>query len=334
MFHPFRAMGALQRRVVRGEFRRLAGELCRFIIGRRIPIAGTTATTPFFVVGAGRSGTTLIRRIMQNSPGIHVPPESYFIRPVVEWLQVHRTARWSDIVPALTGLITASPDFRLWDLRPENVYTTIQGIPRSSRSAAGIIDAVFRLNAAACQKQSGQWGDKTPENAGLAKTISRVFPAARFVHALRDGVDVVYSMMKSLSYVDSIEHAAHEWRRRTSAIAAFPDRTRVITIRYEDLVSDPHAASRKLFAFIGAEYRDEYVDRNDTGEMADVPRMPHYENVTKPVFSTSVGRGRRELSRADLETLDGLIGDHLQALGYQRPVLDGEPAPPCPTGAD
>jgi len=109
------------------------------------------------------------------------------------------------------------------------------------------------------------WGDKNPHyadpfNHGTLELIADLFPGSRFIHIIRDGRDVVSSLMRKRSGEGkpwvSFEQAHHTWERHTRLGRDFGHSlppNRYIELRYEDLVADDLAVAGRLFGFLGLE---------------------------------------------------------------------------------
>ena len=56
----------------------------RIVTGQRVPLNRDEGYRPFFIVGSGRSGNTLMRRVLQTSPELHIPPETFVLGDCIE----------------------------------------------------------------------------------------------------------------------------------------------------------------------------------------------------------------------------------------------------------
>ena len=267
------------------------------------------AAPPFFIVGAGRSGTTLLRLMLDAHPRLAIPPESHFV--------VGLQRRFGDVPgPEAVEALLAHPRFREWALDPGRVRRTLGA--RAPASWAELFDAAFSLYAA--QHGKARWGDKTPDYARHLAKVRRIFPDARFVHLIRDGRDVAASLARVPWYRGSVARAAHDWvksvrRARTAGLR----RDEYLEVRYEDLVADPETALRRVCAHLGEEWSEAMLDYPDrAGEKVPERRSVWHERTRRPVSDERVGAWRRELTPSDLWTFERVAGDLLDELGYGR----------------
>jgi Sulfotransferase family len=264
---------------------------------------------PFFIVGSARSGTTLLRLMLNAHPDVAVPPESRFV-----------TELWTgspdvDASPFLDAL-GAHKRFTAWELPIEDVRREIG--ERHRLPYADAIDAVYRAYATAREKK--RWGDKTPRYVEHIPFLSRQFPDARFVHLVRDGRNV------ALSYADvpfgpkTVAKAADLWGRRVSqgmrdGRALGPDR--YLEMRYEDLVDDIEARTKELTEFLHLPFDAGMLDYTERARSDVLPRAAKYNpHVTeKPIAQTR--SWQNDMPDRHVAVFEVIAGAVLAELGYE-----------------
>ena len=269
-----------------------------------------TTPPPFFIVGSARSGTTLLRVMLNAHPAVAVPPESWFITQL--W-----TGRDEVELEPLLQRLAAHQSFRKWDLPIEAVRNEL---PETAMACyADVIAAAFRAYARTHGKSS--WGDKTPRYVESIDLLDRIFPEARFVHLIRDGRNV------ALSYADvpfgpkTVAKAAALWGRRVSAGMEAgrklgPDR--YLEVRYEELVTDPEAVARVLCDFLGIGYDPSMLEYSEKARDAVLPKAARYNpHVTeRPIAATRSWKD--DMPPAQVEVFEAIAGDVLEQAGYER----------------
>lgn len=269
---------------------------------------------PFFIVGNDRSGTTMLRMILDRGPDAAIPPESMFLTDLAD--------EWADPgladpgrARALLAAVWEHPKVRLWDL-PAQPPPIPPGLDRDAL-AAFIAGAPFRAYAARFGK--ARWGDKTPHYVHHVDELLAIWPQARFVVLVRDGRDVALSLRRMPFGPNNAWAAAQWWARGIRAgqraQADHPDR--VMTVRYEDLAEYPLAHVPGICAFLGLQWdRDmlalEKADRSRI--VAD--QASWFPTLFDGVNTTAVRRWEREMRPRDQAVFAGLAGDELLAFGY------------------
>ena len=270
---------------------------------------------PFFIVGSARSGTTLLRLMLNAHPEVAVPPESRFIT------EFHGTPA-SKSANAFVGALSRHKMFATWDLPITAVVAEIGELDEPTY--ADLVAATFRAYARAHGKTT--WGDKTPRYVERIDLISGLWPDARFIHLIRDGRDV------ALSYADvrfgpkTVGRAARLWATRVRAGRAAGrvlPRERYLEVRYEELVEDAAGKIQDICHFLDLDFDAAMLDHTEKARDSVLPRAALYNpNVTRPPARTRAWQASME-PRA-VAAFEAVAGDVLADLGYERRY----PAPP------
>jgi hypothetical protein len=284
-----------------------------------------------FIVGVGRSGTTLLRMMLDAHPILAIPPETYFVPRLAGVAERRR------VTPELLADTAVNDPRHRWEefgISREEYVERLRAIPELNPSDAA--RAFFRLYAQKAGKP--RWGDKTPGYITRMRRISRMLPESRFIHVIRDGRDVALSWKRRLARrgieeLAPIEWLAERWRRQIRKArkdsGALPY---YMEVRYEQLVLDSESTLRGVTKFIELpwdpvmlDYHAAAAERHEeliTGVEAPV-RQRGEEQVrahaltTKPPQPERVGVWRGEMSRADRATFEREAGDLLSELGYE-----------------
>jgi hypothetical protein len=270
--------------------------------------------SPFFVVGAQRSGTTLLRLMLNNHPALHVPFESRFIPDL---------ARDPDSAAPLDDMRTRRLLQRIGEdafVRKGRLLPDPDAVhARRPATYAGLVDAMF-MHLARVHGKS-RWGDKTPSYVLEMETLWGLFPGARFIHLVRDGRDVALSLRGVSWGSRDLLRVAQDWRWKVTLGrklgAMMPGR--YLELRYEALVQDPAPVLRRICAFLGEDYAPEMLDyhRRAEAEMPVESLQWHRSSVLAP-DAAKAGAWRRAMGRADQRVFDDAAGDLLADLGYER----------------
>lgn len=270
-------------------------------------------TGPLFVVGCHRSGTTVLRRILNTHPSIWLAKETQYLafrqwRPD-DWHRVRSTeemlAHLEDVAPFLppTG----------WDREP-TLETFIAG--GSPLTFAAFYQYLCQLEAPA-NRQLRYWGDNTPRYVSLIPQLHRAWPEARFLHLVRDPRDVVRSSLAVWFGGNTALTAAEEWVERVGAGLAGQQLvgSNLRVVRFEDLVRDPQATLAGIARWLGLDPNFSVDDPGPDG--VQVARQAHLRRIAEPLDPAVIGRWRHTLTAAQVAEIEQLCQPFLSAFGYE-----------------
>lgn len=289
------------------------------LTGRGHPLHRSEGYQPFFVVGSGRCGSTLLRRILQVSPEVHIPPESYVLGRVINLFLRNRDRPWSMLVHTALSQFEFHPDFDVFGISLRRLAHRLADVPPGRRSLALILDSLYRYHGETTEEVFERWGDKTPINVYWLDRIRGVFPDAQFIHLVRDGVDVARSMSLKSGRDADLAYAATRWKTSLRAVETFRRRheIRCCEVRYEKLVTNPMAVVERICGFLDISFRRSMIESlHHAKTMRDVATYGHHRRVSMPIDTESIGKGRRELGQAQRMELQKLIGPELERWGY------------------
>ena len=285
----------------------------------KTPLRLEEDASPIFIIGSGRSGNTLIRRILTAGPELYIPPETYVLGQIIRRHLFQPRINWEDLCQLTIGTFATSEDSHMFptcEMRP--LFEKLMDTPVTERSLARIVCEFYKYMMQQAKTLATRWGDKTPMNSGSLPQIDRMFPQAKYVHIVRDGYDVVASYLNMGRYSCPLE-AAGRWVQATNDCHAFAEARphRVIEIRYEDLCTDPERVTTLMCNFFNLAYSKQMIhDQVDAGMLGDIDKRAHYANVTQPVGTASIGKGRRELGSSIVNELRPILSDQMAKLGY------------------
>lgn len=287
-----------------------------FRMGHRLRDAGIDDM--FFIIGSGRSGTTLVRRILMSSPRVNIPPELHVVGRMLSTYRRYSYLAWGELVALCLAQLQFHREFRHLQMDLSPVARDLRRLPRAERSFGRILHEVIAAHAATVgRNDADRYGEKTPNTTEEVFRLRYVLPRARFVHVVRDGRDVARSFAGAGLF--PLEEAAHLWVRRTSLVRRFAARhpDACLTISYERLVTDPDGTAGVIAAFLSIDPASIDVDRLDhVAQMADVKAHDHHAQVAAPIRPYRIGRWRDALTKDEIARLERIMGDELVRWGY------------------
>jgi hypothetical protein len=295
-------------------------------LGPRKPKAHleVSAQNPYvFIVGCQRSGTTLLRRIVNAHPEIAIPRETNWI---AKWFEKQQGVT-SDgyVTDELLPSLMRYEKFARMGIDEAEVSSLLR--IESPLSYARFVSFVFDLYG--MERGKSLVGDKTPSYVLRIPTLHALWPSARFVHLIRDGRDAALSALATYRdrfYVD-IYFAARSWEHRVRAARAAGRRLgpdRYVELRYEDLTVAPEPTLRALCGFLGERYEPAMEEPHRLGR--DLLRVNgRHAPVLEPPHPNS-GGWRTRLAPADQRLFHAVAGGLLDDLGYE-PADPGQMGP-------
>ena len=270
--------------------------------------------TPFFIVGNDRSGTTMLRLIVDRGADAAVPPESMFLTDFAAEFDAGGP-RDEAAAARLMHDVWQHPKVRLWELpaEPPAVPSGLTG----QDAYRFIVAAPFEAYAARQGKQ--RWGDKTPHYVHHIDHLLRLWPDARFVVLVRDGRDVALSLRRMPFGPNNAWAAAQWWARgvRAGVRAQREHPEAVLTVRYEALAERPEQEVPRLCGFLGLGYDADMLALDDVDPALIVPdQAAWFPTLFDGINTSAVGRWRREMSRRDRRVFAALAGAELEQLDY------------------
>lgn len=281
----------------------------------------------FVIIGSGRCGMTLVRRMLMSSPAVHIPPETHVLGSIIKTYRRYAFLPWDELVTLCLGKLEFHPEYRHFQMPLGPLRESLRGLPRSRRSLARIVASVFQEHARHAGRGSAEFfGEKTPASTEHVDSIHATFPRARVVHVVRDGLDVASSYAEA--GLTDVESAARLWVRRTRIARRFVSRHPEIamTVRYEDLVRQPQEVIAEVARFIGIDPGS--VDPNTVEPfdiMGDVKEWGHHANVATPVTTERVGRWEATLGSESRKRLERILGRERRRWGYGTSSEEGLP---------
>jgi hypothetical protein len=243
----------------------------------------SSAPAPF-IVGAPKSGTTLLRLMLDSHPELAIPPETHFIPRIAQrlgWGTDGRRptsprffARFFSLygvhyqiyssrpeIPDLRRLFLEAvqetvrwPDFHV---DPEALSSRI--LPLEPFDVGRGLRVFYRLYAERFGK--ARWGDKTPRYRASMRLIQGLLPEARMIHLVRDGRDVALSLREVWFGTRSIEKAALDWKAAIEVARREAKSLRhYMEIRFEDLILDPARTLKQICEFIEIAWHPAMLD--------------------------------------------------------------------------
>jgi GT2 family glycosyltransferase len=283
-----------------------------------------------FIVGTGRSGTTLLRMMLDAHSQLAIPPETNF-GPAQRSFE-------RDGAGAAVDTLVSAPFWGDFGLGADELAGKVE---EQRPAVFGDFMRLFYVTYAE-RKGKSRWGDKSPFYVRAMGRIHRYLPEASFVHVVRDGRDVALSINPLWFGPDTVAEMARLW---VDTLVAAREQAqllpRYLEIRYEDLVYEPAVILQGVCDFLALgwersmlDYHREARERIESetvslalpdGTVSRDRRIAIHSSVGLPPQPNRAQRWRREMSAADLRAFEEIAGDVLTDFGYELSGAGGRP---------
>lgn len=252
-----------------------------------------------FVVGAPRSGTTLLEAILAVHPNFASLRQELAIFSFRNIFQLERLA---------------------FSLAETETTETL------FRESTNIVEFYDKLAESVLRNKGGKrFLEKTPQNVLHLSFLRNNFPNAQFINIIRDGRDC-YCSAQTNPYViqsKSAEKYAKYWRRCIESRSAFKDDPNIIDIRYEELTSDTERVTRNLMNFLGEDFLPEQLQINHYSKHG-ASQAPFFKKLSGPIDTSSHNQWQSKLSEQEINVFERVAGSQLVRLGYELSAVSAK----------
>ena len=270
---------------------------------------------PIFVGGMFKSGTSLVRAMLDQHPNIATGLETW-------WFNF----AWPPTAEKDQKYLSRLGQF--YDFEADEVHRLV------GESGSVYEFLSLFLSTYAARKHKKRWAEKTPANVCHMDRILAGWPDAQIVHVVRDPKDVFASLCEAKKW-NSVEEFTLRWCQVFTAVDAFLQhhelgKTSYLELRYELLVKDPVTATKRLCAFLDEPWSSQLASFNGrSGDYEKVLALTGKSSTTlkrlsEPLSAARVGIWRDLLSDAQISSVRAAVAD--QGLdGVFRRIEDATP---------
>ena len=274
---------------------------------------------PVFVVGIARSGTTLLASMLTTHSRLDCGPESrFFARYRHLSAPEQRRTLDAELWPGPATEFIASlrnqghPIVDLFGLTIEDIGAWLA---KQEPSLAAMLGSLTVLHADRAGK--ARWVEKTPRHLLMTDTIRALWPNAAIVRIVRDPRDVALSLAGMPFAKDSVVGNLVRVDQDERASGALIESDRLaMTLRYEDLVSEPERELRRVCEFIGEAYEPAMLDARGSAGQVAAEHEWWKGSVSGPLQTSRIGRWRRDMAPAVQHFASLHLAEYLRHHGY------------------
>lgn len=258
---------------------------------------------PLFIMGVGRSGTSLLQSMLNAHSQIAFTPETHFIR--------HYLTQKQSLASCQGQLLQ---DKYLQDLNID-----LEAVVNQADSVQDVYVKVLESYRAAKKKHF--IGDKDPKNIEALKTIQYYFPHALIIHIYRDPRAVIASRLKA-SWSKDRPFWQHllAYKAQINYIQRCQDLlgNNLVTICYEQLLSQPQAQLNKILSKLDLAFEESMIEFfKQSSELVRDEEKSWKSSLTKPLDQSSAGKWQEVLTQPQIQAIERALYPEMHWLGYQ-----------------
>lgn len=250
----------------------------------------------FFLVGAPRSGTTILQSVLASHPKITSFPETKFFHYL-----------WDDRLKS--KLADRLHEFFHEEISRPDLYNRPEIYKRGSTSDRikyfiGILDRL------ATDESNNIWLEKTPEHVYFIQDILDYLPDAKFIHIIRNPLDVVASMRKATSNSLNnivwggewtLQFCVERWKSSALVNNYFRNDAKHLLIRYEDLLEDKVKILSQCCYFIDVAYDPEMLRNYRAQAIALGLGHPWHKGIERDIEPAIVAKYKDFFSESEVK---------------------------------
>ncbi|MDR2365731.1 MAG: sulfotransferase [Zoogloeaceae bacterium] len=290
---------------------------------------------PIFILGAERSGTTLIMAMLGHHKRISVPEVSWYYPRFRPYLHTYGDLSRPENFRTLAEEMVFGLKTPFWGMPTNPAMIVDEIVARSpEKSFAGLFAAMIEKYAELEGKP--RWGEKTPYNLYFVKEILEDFPNAQFVFITRDGRDASADYLESSFGPTNIYAAARAWKRAQNAVGDVRSSLRAdqwFDISYEELVRRPEDVLRRVVRFLAEDYDPQMLAFHHGDIARRRGQTRDHAPLGRPASPAYIGVYKNLLSLRDQRVFAWVAGKELRDSGYPTDVeplaLDEEEIDRC-----
>lgn len=276
-----------------------------------------------FMVGEQRSGSNLLRLILNESSSIAAPHPPHILQRMMPLLPVYgnlnKGKNFKQLIDDVCRLVELNPV--PWDKVTLDRKEILKRC--NEKSLIAVYGAVMDLYAEA--HGANAWMCKSMQNIHWADEINRHFNNPKYIYLYRDPRDVTLSFTKAVIGEKHPYFIAEQWNELQELCIAqmnWHGTENIFPISYEQLLENPDKTVKELCQFLEIEFSDKMLDFHKSKEAERSANSSSlWENLSQPIKSNNSKKFMTELTTEDIKIIESVTGNVMDTLGYERAVI-------------
>lgn len=276
-----------------------------------------------FMVGEQRSGSNLLRLILNESSSIAAPHPPHILQRFMPLLPVYgslnKQKSFKRLIDDVCRLVELNPV--PWDkvkLDRNEILNRCK-----EKSLIAVYGAIMDLYAEA--HNASAWMCKSMQNIQWSDEINRYFDKPKYIYLYRDPRDVTLSFTKAVIGEKHPYFIAKQWNElQKLCITQLSDHGKetIFPISYENLLADPETVVKELCQFLEIKFSNKMLDFHTSREAERSAQSSSlWENLSQPIKSNNTKKFMNELTTDEIKIIESITGNVMDTLGYERAVV-------------
>jgi hypothetical protein len=273
---------------------------------------------PIFIIGTERSGTNLIRLILNSHPNIAIPHPPHIMKNFFGLepsygplsgdrnfkLLINDVVRSVELHPYPWGIV----------LDKEKIFSQAR-----DRSLISIYFAIYGQYLESTGKK--RWGCKSTFMIDHVALVRKYYPNAKFIYMVRDCRDVAISAKKTIFNRYSVYYTAGLWKKEQQTGMYWLSKLskdEIFLLRYEDLLTGPEGVVRALCVFLNEQYIEGMLTFFNGAEAKKSAGLSSaWENTSKPILKNNFDKFKKGLKAGEISLVEAIASEELDYFSYQ-----------------
>ncbi|MBI1423863.1 MAG: sulfotransferase [Gammaproteobacteria bacterium] len=273
------------------------------------------------MVGEQRSGSNLLRLILNSSPKIAAPHPPHILQNMMPLMagygDLHDEEKMSRLIDDVCRLVENNPV--PWDGITLFDRNQVRAMCREN-SLVAVFDAVMQLYARA--QGATAWMCKSMQNIRWGRELNAYLHKPKFIYLYRDPRDVALSFGKAVIGDKHPYHVARKWAELQELCldaSNYLEADQLMHVRYEELTSQPEKVIRQLCKFLAIPFIPEMLEFHRSQEATRTAKQSSlWMNLTKPLMSDNSKKFLKDMPEEHIRIIESVTGSLLDRLGYER----------------
>lgn len=283
---------------------------------------------PIFIIGTERSGTNLLRLILNSHSHIAIPHPPHILKNFSQleplYGDLSQDANFKKLVKDAVTMVELHP--YPWEIKldSERIFREVP-----ERNLMNIFFSIYNQYLESMHKE--RWGCKSTFMLYHVAAIRQYYPRAKFIYMVRDGRDVAVSARKSIFNRYSVYYIARLWKKEQQLGISWLNKLSVndiLVVKYESLLDDPKNTIEVLCGFLNEPFENAMLNFSTTPEAKKSASISKsWENTSRPIMKGNVDKFRKELTEKEIELFEAIASPELEYFSYPltRPACISEP---------